>query len=486
MIIHWFTAFLMVAWGMSLLKRFGVITQSKQVFSITLNSLSTIQDPTLNDACKEAALKTHSKQLFRMAFTMIPGIGGAIALPVLFILLVDYLGWISLEQILSLAYTPVFLLTSIPIALAVAPSRKKETHASAYSNTDRMLHRIAFHTGPAQIGLANIESRAFARQLNGCPAENPVFITALPRAGTTLLLNCLSDHPRLASHCYRDMPFVLIPCLWNRFSNHFFKEGVRNERAHGDGMTIDFDSSEALEEVVWMNYWKHQYLADRIQTWGGTSNHDFLSFFREHMRKIIYIRRDREAADVRYVSKNNLNAARIDFLHSHIPDATFIIPFRDPVQHAASLLRQHQNFLKLNRQDPFIAEYMTAIGHFDFGANLRPIDFDGWLDSRATIDYGDLSFWIEYWQACYTHLLDRAAECPAVLFVDYDRLCRQPDQDLALLGRALELENLDPLLHHARDIRSVRTHEVELPNADSGLIESAYSVHARLQSACLG
>jgi hypothetical protein len=53
------------------------------------------------------------------------------------------------------------------------------------------------------------------------------------------------------------------------------------------------------------------------------------------------------------------------------------------MQHCASLLRQHLNFLEIHRRGPFAKSYMEGIGHVDFGANLRPVDFDGWLDSST-------------------------------------------------------------------------------------------------------
>ena len=90
-----------------------------------------------------------------------------------------------------------------------------------------------------------------SKELASYSNERPVFITALPRAGTPLLLECFASVPEFASHCYRDMPFVPIPCLWNRFSSNFQQAMESQERAHGDGMQIIPDSPEALEEVSW-------------------------------------------------------------------------------------------------------------------------------------------------------------------------------------------------------------------------------------------
>ena len=81
------------------------------------------------------------------------------------------------------------------------------------------------------------------------------FVTSLPRVGTTLLLDVLSALPAFASHTYRHMPFVLCPILWDRISSGFRKEAELDEREHGDGIMIGYDSSEAFEEIIWMAFW---------------------------------------------------------------------------------------------------------------------------------------------------------------------------------------------------------------------------------------
>lgn len=40
---------------------------------------------------------------------------------------------------------------------------------------------------------------------------------------------------------------------------------------------------------------------------------------------------------------------------------------------------------------------MRGIGYFDFGQNLRPIDFDNWLDNSVSKETERLIFWLEYW-----------------------------------------------------------------------------------------
>jgi len=189
---------------------------------------------------------------------------------------------------------------------------------------------------------------------------------------------------------------VLIPCLWSRFASAFQRSAEKRPRFHGDGMLIDLDSPEALEEVLWQAFWRRHYSSDRIEPWQDEENPEFEEFFRNHMRKIISLRRGNREPTARYVSKNSLNIARTRWLRQRFPNATIIVPFREPVQQAASLLRQHRNFLSLHEEHSFACEYMRAIGHFDFGRNLCPVDFDMWLDSRTSQDPDELAFWLEY------------------------------------------------------------------------------------------
>src|SRR5262249_13313849 len=114
-----------------------------------------------------------------------------------------------------------------------------------YSVLDRLLHRWIFSDLELQWSLAKIEDRMYAQRLRTIDIERPVFISGVPRAGTTLLLELLAAVPKIATHTYRVMPFVLAPLLWNAFSRPFLKLSTPQERAHGDGLQVSFDSPEA-------------------------------------------------------------------------------------------------------------------------------------------------------------------------------------------------------------------------------------------------
>ena len=163
------------------------------------------------------------------------------------------------------------------------------TNSAPYSRLDRALHNLAFGSSVLQNLLEDIETSFFTKTWQNCSAKNPIFITSLPRSGTTIILEALHRLPGLATHTYRDMPFIFTPVLWNRISKNIRKKSVLRERAHGDGLVISEDSPEAFEEVLWRKYFPQYYTEDGISLWNSI-NPDFTKYFQEHMKKIVSLR----------------------------------------------------------------------------------------------------------------------------------------------------------------------------------------------------
>ena len=347
-----------------------------------------------------------------------------------------------------------------------------------YGTLDRLLYRIAFRGGTAQHAMADMEEMMFQDELESVSADGPVFITSLPRAGTTILLKLLWNTGAFASHTYQDMPFVLCPLLWNQFSSQFAEEDVARERTHGDGLQVSGTSPEAFEDMVWKHFWPDHYQNDHIRPWrSDEKNPEFNAFFETHMRKVIAVRRDERPDARRYLSKNNLNIARLAVPPAPLRTGTFLVPFRTPVQQAASMYRQHERFLEIHEEDDFVREYMEAIGHHEFGKGLRPVNFNDWLSDASAPS--DLAFWVEYWVATYRHILQHADD--AVL-VSYARLTAEPTDSLSRLAEALDLPAAD-LTSQADQLRPPRTHSVDRDTLPSSLVQTATDLYERLDRA---
>lgn len=352
---------------------------------------------------------------------------------------------------------------------------------NSYGWLDRCLHRMAFATPSAQLGVADLELRMFRRELEGVRAARPLFVTGLPRSGTTILLELLSRAPSVATHTYRDMPFVLTPMTWGGFARRFRRSDAPRERAHGDGIQISMDSPEAFEEVAWMAFHADRYRGASIAPWAGELLPEFASFFAEHMRKVIALRRRDKPTAARYASKNNLNIARLPALLARFDDAVALVPFRDPLQHGASLLRQHRRFSEMHARDGFTRRYMAGIGHFDFGENLKPVDFDGWLAGRDASAADSLSFWVEYWCAAYGALL-RAADHGRVHLLSFERLGAA--EGLAALATAAALDP-DELTAHASLLSPAADRDVDDADVPAALRAQADALYAQLRARCL-
>ena len=349
---------------------------------------------------------------------------------------------------------------------------------SRYSTLDKVLHTLAFSTIEIQKGLADLEDRVYADRLAEVKVDRPVFITSLPRAGTTLLLGVIASTGSFGSHTYRDLPFLLIPFLWNTVSRGGRSQSRSEiERAHGDGITIGYDSEEAFEEVLWLAYWQHKYLEDRILTWEACDQDrhgEFDDFFKSHLRKLLFLK-----GAARYVSKNNANISRIRKLLAIFPDAQVLVPFRSPVDQAVSMWRQHLNFTQIHEVESFTRRYMGDIGHFDFGANLRPIDFDGWLDADCPESPDEVGFWLRYWCAAFKSLLEMSA-LPHVYFVNYDRLCDEPVTGLSCLSDMLEATDLD-VPTQADRFRPSNSYELDALELPQELYTRASTVYSELK-----
>ena len=317
---------------------------------------------------------------------------------------------------------------------------------SAYGPIERALHRLAFAAIGPQRGLADLEDRLYARRLAGVTVERPVFLTSLPRAGTTLLLQTLASLDAFVSHTYRDLPFLLTPLLWDALSRPLRAANAVRPRAHGDGMPVGHDSPEAFEEILWKTFWPAKYRSDRIEPWRLEDRAPvFEAFLRSHLRKVVALRAGPGRGGARYLSKNNANLARLPTILRMFPDATVLVPFREPLAQAASLLRTHRVFLDIHAGDPFARRFMSDLGHHEFGANLHPLDFGGWLSEGGRESPHTIAFWLQYWCAAFAQALENSVEesrnAPPgrVAFLSYDRACAEPRKTLARLGERLGL-----------------------------------------------
>lgn len=355
------------------------------------------------------------------------------------------------------------------------------TFENEFGLWERLLHHLAFRTGFSQVMLADLEERIFADDTSGVTVDRPVFLSGLPRSGTTILLELLNATGHFATHTYEDMPFLLCPLLWSRFARRFVVDRAPRERAHGDGLEISSRSPEAFEEMVWKRFWPDHYQADRIEPWTSTDrNAEFAEFFKRHMAKIIAVReRGRpDSAPLRYLSKNNVTISRLSGVPGPLRRGIFVVPFRDPFQQAASMLLQHRRFSELHRQDRFACRYMDGIGHHDFGLSLRPINFGRWLEHAGNSD--DIEFWLRYWNAAYQHVLDHLNS--SIHLVSFAQLASEPEMALRRIADATQLPASELLVFTGR-LRPASPHAIDYAQVPPALRDEAIEIYQQLERA---
>lgn len=286
-----------------------------------------------------------------------------------------------------------------------------------YDALSKLLHHIVLgHTAVLEAGF-DIEWLSQRRSAPPSVDGAHVFVAGLARAGTTILMRTLYACGAFCSLTYRDMPFVLAPNLWARIGRRRQRRMDAEERAHGDGLLVDFDSPEALEEVFWRVFAGDAWIGSR-ELRAAPLDDDVVERFRNYVSLIL-----RRYGRSRYLSKNNNNLLRIDGVLRAFPNAVFLVPFRDPVQQAMSLLAQHRRFCRLHEDDAFAKRYMRWLVHHEFGGDHRP--FEWGREYAGDHDPGTVDYWLAQWCGAYGHVLRKTKAWPhRVHPVDYDLLCQ--------------------------------------------------------------
>ncbi|MEZ5715268.1 MAG: sulfotransferase [Paracoccaceae bacterium] len=387
----------------------------------SLRSVAVLRAPGISDHWKERALKLYAWRTLKgvAAFVILLAVLAAVALGLGAGIaravpgFVDFsVGLKGLAVSVVAATLWLWALKALGVRQAAAPSD--------YTAMERLMHRVALgNPAVAEMGFAL--DQLVARPDAAKAGEGAhVFVAGLARAGTTVLTRALHDSGAFGSLTYRDMPFVLAPNLWGKING---KGGVKAaERAHGDGLAVDLDSVESLEEPFWRVFDGPRYIkADRLLP------HDPApALVGKYRRYVGAILKARKAG--RYLAKNNNNILRLGALAGAFPNAHILVPFRDPLAHAGSLRAQHARFLDLHERDGFARDYMGWLAHHEFGSDHR------WFapGARPEGDWGGRDYWLQEWCAVYGWLLDTAPE--RVRCVCYEDLCTDPGAWQALAG----------------------------------------------------
>jgi len=299
-------------------------------------------------------------------------------------------------------------------------------------------------------------------------SSNPVFVMGLARSGTTTLLQLLHTTNIFNTASYRDVPFVLMPNTWSKLTQKFLLENKPIERSHGDHILVGFDSVEAFEEVFWTNITSDTYiLQSTLKQYQPTQKSI------DEFKKYIGIVANKFDQGKRYLSKNNNNLLRLNSLSKSLPDGRFILLWRSPLQTAYSLFKMQERFSKMQIEDSFVLKYMNLIGHFEFGLNHKPFQFNAPFETKYNPK--NPNYWLAYWIYIHNFLLNNVFK-ENVKFLSYECLCLDSANQLRHLFNWLEISSDGEVL--ISNLQISRSNE--LPNFDDDLRTSALELEQQL------
>ena len=447
-----------------LLLRVPLVKSVRDVTQVMQKAIRTLASKEISDHWKERVLPAYALRM---------GLGSVMAFGWLLIVFLPFLllgliwpdGGLAGLSAFLLDWRAILGLTVLCIGyvwLRGGRRRAEQTAArgsDAYSPADRLLHQLVLGAPVLPEMIHDIERALYLKSAPDITGGRHVFVTGLARAGTTVLLRELYRTAQFGTLTYGDMPFVLAPNLWARLSRRK-DPGALRERAHGDGIAVNAESPEAFDEVFWRVHEGDAYIRrDRLLPhWPDA---EALAGYGDLMALVL-----RRRGKARYLSKNNNNILRLEALSAAFPDAVILVPLRDPLQHADSLLRQHRRFAGADR---FTADYMRWLGHHEFGRTHRPFAFgDRPQGDPATPDY-----WLRLWIAVYRHIAGLAL--PNLVIVAPDHLSADVTAQAGLAAR-LDLPTLD-----LAEMRPVTPREV--PECDPALVADAYEIFRALHPA---
>lgn len=281
-----------------------------------------------------------------------------------------------------------------------------------YNLIQKFLHDIVLGKDFINKSLFELEKILYYKVKN-IEDNSHIFITGLPRSGTTSLLNFIYSSGEFGSLKYSNMPFIFSP----NFSKLFNKNNIKKkERLHMDGISFDLNSPEAFDEVFFRN-------------------NDM--FIKDELIKYLNLILLSENKD-KYLSKNNLNYKRIDLISSILKNSIFLIPIREPLQHSFSLLNQHLHFKKLQKNDDFIRRYMNYLGHNEFGFNHK-----AWNKPIYFHDNNSINYWLEQWFMFYNDIVLNVKSHENCKLIIYEELYKK--EYVKNLIKEINLENYTKL-----------------------------------------
>ena len=291
------------------------------------------------------------------------------------------------------------------------------------------------------------------------PQRRNVFIAGMARAGSTALLNAIFASGQFAATTYALMPFALAPSLANRMSSLYHGQVTPVERFQGDSIRVSKESPEALDGIFWSTYFPT--LSETVQPHQVPSN--ILEKYAMHIENQLTF-----ASARRYLCKMNQSIDKLESLANYFTHSSFLIPFRNPLQQAMSLLRQHHRFSNLSWYDK---RYMKWQQHYEFGDLHR-----GFGIAAAKQEPESLNYWLRQWQTVHQYLSELAQRYDNLIPLRYESITTSLNVRQQLSRR------LDTELEMDSHKNQNREHPAADENLEPALLDSCSQLYDELSN----
>lgn len=293
-----------------------------------------------------------------------------------------------------------------------------------YNFFQKILHDLVFKLQIINTSLYELEKFLYLKKSVNYKNNIHVFISGMPRSGTTSLLNFIYSSNIFGSLKYENMPFLLSPNLLKIFNKNSFIK--KRERLHSDGIYYDISSPESFDEVFFENF-------------KGKFDIEFINYV-----NLILLSEKKS----RYISKNNLSYKRIESISANLPNSIFLIPIRHPYQTANSLLNQHINFSRMQKKNDFILRYMNYLGHNEFGLNHK-----FWNKPKQFQDVNSVNYWVEQWFLFYKDIFTKFKFKKNCYFIIYENL--EKKEYIDRLCNTLNITNNDETIFFKNNNKNI-------------------------------
>ncbi len=433
-------------------------------FSLAENSLALVNTLLLkiDEDEKVKLVQTQNTRLLISLLKVFISIALALGIGSIPILLFALFNGISFQE-LDFSSSSFIIALSIGSTIGFILPLKKES-ASSYSDLSKLLHRMALNNYAIALKLFRMEVKKQQKQDFGTSTQF-VIVSGLARAGTTSLMNKLSENEIFASLNYGNMPFITAPRMWSKFYNP--KKGESKERSHNDGILIGLESNEALEEFFFKMLANDSYITKETLVNYKPSESDHIDYL--NYQAVI-----RGKEQKIYLAKNNNFILRYEAMRKYNSEFLIVFMFREPLVHAASLLEKHLEYSQMQSEDPFVLEYMNWLGHHEFGLEQKAFQFEDKVQISKE-DKRSLDYWLEVWMNYYSYLL--SLDRSNAIFADYDEYCQNPNYLIEQVNKKIGLGKVQGEMKPFNNKR-----KVEL-NYSNELKEKADGIFAELKKA---